>query len=200
MCDSVGMPSPVINIVASLRSSDDDTTADMKPDRRGNRYEMNMPLKVVQVCPPAGLRWLVAHEVGHQATRNNFQERLKGAVMALALISGVSWLGTTVVAAWADLSGASSHWAPVSTAAMMSFLLSLLWISALRRADERRADEFAAAFMGHVQGAEEYFAFTNAARATPTRTERLGRAVMWPLRLHPSHRERLQLMRAKVGP
>lgn len=198
VCKSMGIRSPTINIVASLRSSGDNTTADMKPARRGGGYEMNMPLRVVQTCPPAALRWLVAHEIGHQVTRNSFQERLRGTVMAWALLSGALWLGTTVAAAWADLSGVSSHWITASTVAMISFLLSLLWVSALRRADERRADRFAASFLGDVQGAEEYFAFTNAARSIPTRVERLGRAVMWPLRLHPSHSERLELMRAEV--
>ncbi|WP_368783725.1 M48 family metalloprotease [Arthrobacter sp. 9E18] len=154
-----------------------------------------MPLRVVESCPPAGLRWLIAHEVGHAATRNTFQEHFRLTVLTTALISALLCLGTTVAGAVADLSGNADEWGFLRGMSMGVLVLALIWFGSLRRADERRADIFAAAYMGDVRGAREYFAFTNSARHSPSLAERFIQMILWPLRSHPSHPNRINLMK-----
>ena len=190
----------MIRIVDSLRSSRDNLTADMRALKRQNGYEMNMPLTVVENCPPAGLRWLVAHEVGHAATRNTSEEHFRIAALTTTLISALLCLGTTAAGAAADLSGNADDWGLLRGISMGALVLALVWLGFLRRSDERRADIFAAVYLGEVRGAEEYFAFTNSARHTPSLVERFFRMILWPVRSHPSEPNRLKLMRIHLPP
>lgn len=198
VCLWAGICPPLVHIVANLRSIKDDVTADVRALRHRRGYEMNMPLRVVESCTPDALRWLVAHEVGHAAAGNPGRERLRVTVLSVALISALFCLGTTVSGAVADLSGGTDPWGFLGLMTMGVFVLALVGISALRRADERRADVFATAYLGEVRGAEQYFAFTSNARRGSS-ADRFFRAVLWPLRTHPSHRERLRLMREQLS-
>ena len=197
--DWAGITSPKVTIVAGLRGTGDDSTADIRPlgCGHGYGYEINMPLRVVQGCSPAALQWLVAHEVGHAAARNTVQKRLRIAALALALVSALLSLLTTVGGAVAELSGGSDPWMLVRMAALGFFLLMLLGISALRRHDELNADAFAVAYLGDVQGAEQYFSFVEDSRQ-PNGAHRFVRTFLRPLRSHPAHHERLQFMRAQI--
>lgn len=200
VCASAGIDLPVIRIVASLGSSRDNLTADMRALKRQYGYEMNMPLTVVENCPPAGLRWLVAHEVGHAATRNTSQEHFRIAALTTTLISALLCLGTTVAGAVADLSGNADDWSFLRWISMGVLVLAVVWLGFLRRADERRADIFTAVYLGEVRGAKEYFAFTNSARQASSRAERFFRMTLWPLRSHPSQPDRLKLMSNHLPP
>lgn len=201
VCAAVGFsPPPAVHIVAGLRSTRDNATAEVRALKRRRDYEINMPLRVVESCSADALRWLVAHEVGHVITRSTSQERFRSATLILALVAALLCLGTTVAGAAADLSGGVDEWNFWRVVTMGLFLVSLGVVSSLRRADERRADVFAAVYLGQVKGAEEYFAFTSNAHIKPSRTDTLTRLILWPLRSHPSHRERLKLMRQHLPP
>lgn len=194
VCLWAGILPPLVHIVASLRGYGDDATADIRTLRHRRGYEMNMPLRVVESCTPDAVRWLVAHEVGHIAVRKPVQERLRATVLAVALLSALFCLGTTVAGAVADLSGDTDQWGFLRLMTMGGFVLALVGTSAFRRADERRADAFASAYLGEVRGAEQYFAFTSDTHRGSS-ADRFFRVILWPLRTHPSHRERLRLMR-----
>lgn len=201
VCAAVGFsPPPAVHIVAGLRSTRDNATAEVRALKRRREYEINMPLRVVESCSPDALRWLVAHEVGHVITRSTSQERFRSATLILALVAALLCLGTTVAGAAEDLSGGVDEWSSWRAVAMGLFLISLGVVSALARADERRADVFATMYLGQVKGAEEYFAFTRSTRLKPSRTDPLFRFILWPLRSHPSPRERLKLMRQHLPP
>lgn len=201
MSDWVGIRCPVVNIVAGLRGTRDDSTADIRPLGRGRGHEMNVPLKVVQGCSLAALQWLLAHEVGHAVARNTVQKRLRIAALAIALASALLSLLTTVGGVVAELSGGSDPWILVRPAALASFLLMLLGINALRRYDELNADAFAVAYLGAVRGAEQYFSFVEESRQTHN-AHRFVQAILQPLRSHPAPHKRLQFMRAQfiTGP
>lgn len=198
VCLWSGTRVPLINVVANLRSARDDFTADIRPLKHHQEHVMNMPLGVVQGCPADALRWLVAHEVGHTAIRNKFQERLKVTALGVALVLALLCLATTAAGAVAELSGGSDQWGYLRWLPLVGFLLVLMGISALRRADERRADAFAVAYLGEVRGAEQYFAFTDAA-GHGTSSDKLFRTVLWPIRTHPSHSERLRFMSKRLS-
>lgn len=194
VCAAAGMDLPLIRIVASLGRSRDNLTADVKALKRQKGYEINMPLRVVESCPSAGLRWLVAHEVGHAVTRNTSQEHFRITAQITALMAALLCLGTVVAGAAEDLSGNVDEWGFLRGMSMGVLVLALVWLGYLHRADERRADIFAAVYLGEVRGAEEYFEFTNNARQAPSWAERLFRIVLWPLRSHPSPTARVNLM------
>lgn len=191
-------PCPMVNIVAGLRDTRDDSTADIRPLNRGHGHEMNMPLRVVQGCSPAALQWLVAHEVGHTVAGNSVQKRLRIAALTIALASAILSLLTTVGGAVTELSGGSDPWMLVRLSALGFFLLMLLGISALKRHDELNADAFAVAYLGDIRGAEQYFAFVEESHRTYS-AQRFIQTIIRPLRSHPTHHERLQFMRAQLG-
>lgn len=200
VCASSGIDPPEIRIVASLRNSHDDVTADMRALKHRRGYEMNVPLRVVESCPPAGLRWLVAHEVGHIASRSTSQEHFRHAALTTALLSALFCLGTTAPGAVADFSGTTDEWGFPRALSMGVLVLTLVWLSFLRRADERRADVFAAVYLGEVRGAKEYFSFTTNAHQRLSLAEKVFLVLLWPLRSHPSHPERLKLMGQHLPP
>lgn len=200
VCASSGIEPPVIRIVASLRDSRDNVTADIRALKHRRGYEMNVPLRVVESCPLAGLRWLVAHEVGHMATKNASQDHFRNVALTTALASALFCLGTTVPGAVADFSGTSDEWGFLRALSMGALVLALVWLSFLRRAEERRADVFAAVYLGDMRGAIEYFLFTNNARQALSLPEKVSLVLLWPLRSHPSHRERLKLMSQHLPP
>ena len=139
----------------------------------------------------------MAHEVGHTATKNRFQEQLKWAALAVAFLLALLCMATTTAGAAAELSGGNDQWTGLRVLTMVGFALILVGISALRRADERRADAFTVAYLGEVKGAEQYFAFTDAARRD-TSSDRLFRTILWPIRTHPSHSDRLRFMHSQL--
>ena len=186
-------PPPLTRVVANLRGTRDDFTADIRRLKRRQGYVISVPLAVVQGCPIDALRWLVAHEVGHTVTKNKLQERLQVAALAVALSLALMCLVTTAAGGVGELSGGSDQWGYPRLLTMLGFVLVLVGISALRRADERRADRFAVAYLGELKGAEQYFAFTEAA-GRGTSSDLLFRTVLWPIRTHPSHSERLRFM------
>ncbi|MCC3298305.1 M48 family metalloprotease [Arthrobacter caoxuetaonis] len=114
----------------------------------------------------------------------------------------------------AELSGGSDQWMLLRMSALAFFLLMLLAMSALRRADELGADAFAIEFSGEDHGAAQYFAFIDDARQYSdghliqesdsrntkkyTRTVRALQVVLRLLSTHPSHQERLEFMRSQL--
>lgn len=199
ICRRMGVQPPDVRIVQSVGRgrAGDDTTADVRKLRTDACGCIRMPRRVVTDCPPDGLRWLLAHEMGHIADRNPRLTFLR----RMFMVTAFALLLAALVAAVSAATGAAANGGELLVVLLvLAGLLAISGRSWVRRREEHSADRFAVSHLGSMQGAESYFAFIQAARgpAGRNRTGPLLKPVLWLMRTHPSTASRIAGMRQEL--
>lgn len=192
---AAGIPTPRLKIVTSLSAqTGGDTTAEIKFNDPEN-IVLKLPLTAAMETTAAALDHLIAHEVGHAATKDSPWPSRRFLLWVAGMLSLTILLGTLVYSAATKLVQQQpfvpSYWL---VGGLLASLIPITGALYCWRMIEYQADGFAVRHLGGVKGARDLFAFVDERRPTRNRAQQIFDQATQAWDTHPSHKKRLGAM------
>jgi Zn-dependent protease with chaperone function len=194
--NQTGLPEPEIVMVDHTGSGKASLNAQVRS--RGDVSVVDVTRRAACELHPDALAFLLVHEFGHLG--HTAFTAVRRWLIAAYIVGSVLIMTTVIAYPFVVISRQAPPWfIPIGVIAVVLVAASWLTLQAYKRSSERRADAFAVTQLGHLAGAEEFFAALEADEPEKVPATRFRRSVGLLIRSHPYHHQRLASMRAVLA-